>query len=262
MTIERVSRLRLSALLLALALFGTACGGGASTTADEGSGDTSGSDSGGDDTSAVDEGTEDPPEESATEDTASEDSATEDNAGAEETEPPAEEPEPEIVPVALALDPDPVGSTDPLETVNHLESVLVWPVDGGVAVQFPQMDNGGLRVELQDEAQMIDVFCDLYMSGDALMSNCSGFNRETGLFGDPEVTAILDSADGYAYVVPMVVDANYVSISLGDMTYMAQSITFSDAPGMVQINADGSLTNEVSRTIGHASALMLAEALA
>ncbi len=255
MTIDRVSRRRQSALLLALVLFGAACGGGTSTTADEGSGESADTSGDGDDGAGADEGTEDPPADTDS------DTGTEEETE-EEVEPPPEDTEPEIVPVALALDPDPVGSTDPLETVNHLESVLVWPAEGGVAVQFDQMSNGGLRVELRDDAQMVDVFCDLYMSGDVQMSNCSGFNRETGLFLDPEETTILDSADGYAYVVPMMVDASYVSISLGGVTYMAQSIIFSDAPGMVQINPDGSLANEVFRTIGHATALMLSEVLA
>ena len=69
-----------------------------------------------------------------------------------------------------------------------------------------------------------------------------------------------------AYVIDsdrvfMTVDADYVSISFGGATYMAQTVVFSDAPGMVQINPDGSLANEVNRKIGHATALMLSEVL-
>ncbi len=163
--------------------------------------------------------------------------------------------------VALPLSPDPIGSTDPLETVNHLESVNVWSIDGGIAVQFPAMDNGGLRVEINDAEQGIDVFCDLYQGSDGLVSNCSGFNHETGQFLEPEDTEILDEpVDGYTYVVPLAADQDYVTIAFGGVSYQAPFVIFSDAPGMVQLNPDGSLAAVVVRTVGRATAAELAAA--
>ncbi len=180
-----------------------------------------------------------------------------------DTEPLADPPtdEPATATVALALSPDPDGSTDPLETINHLESVNVWSADGGVAVQFPAMDNGGLRVEINDADQGVDVFCDLYQGPDGLLSNCSGFNHETGQFLDPEDAEILgEPADGYTYVVPLAADQDYVTITFGGVSYQAPFVIFSDSPGMVQLNPDGSLAAAVVRTVGTATAAELATA--
>jgi len=264
MTVERVAGLRLSAVLVVLALVGAACGNSPTPSADDGSDDSTGSGSAaesGADADADEDGAGDSADATATDDPPADELADDETEVAEDEPEPEPEPEPEVGPVTLPLGPDPEGSTDPLETINHLESVLVQAVDGGVSVQFPAMENGGLRVEIADLAQGIDVFCDLFMRGDELTSNCSGFNPATGQFLDAVDNPILDVADGYAFVVPMTVDADYVSISFGGATYMAQTVTFSDAPGFVQIDPSGALVSAVVRTIGIALAAEVFAAL-
>jgi len=170
------------------------------------------------------------------------------------------EEEPVVEPVTLALAADPLGSTDPLETVNHLESVQVWPGDDGIIVQFPDMQNGGLRVEVSDEAKQVDAFCDLYMA-DSLIAACTGYNRADGMFLPQEERSIVEVDSGYAFSVPLTADADAVVLTVGGVDYAGQTVTFSDAPGMVQINADGSLANEVVRTIGIGAAADVAAAI-
>ncbi len=151
---------------------------------------------------------------------------------------------------------------DPLLTHNDLGSVMVWKTDGGVAVRFPTMDNGGVRVAIDDTDQGVSIMCDLYDAGDALMAGCSGYNPSTGQFLDTENSDIIDSpGNGFTFVVPMKVDQDYVTITLAGVEYMAQFATFSDAPGMRQINPDGSLASPVTETVGVAYAADLAAAL-
>jgi len=139
---------------------------------------------------------------------------------------------------------------------------MVWNESGGVAVQFAAMDNSGLRVSIDDTDQKVEVMCDLYQGGDSLMAACSGFNSATGEYLASEPAEIVDTAgDGFAYIVPMMVDQDYVRITLGGTEYMAQYATFSDAPGMRQINPDGSLASPVTETVGVAYATDLAAAL-
>ncbi len=158
-------------------------------------------------------------------------------------------------PAELALMPDAVGSTDPLETVNHLASVAVRAVEGGVEVTFPAMDNGGLRVQISDTTQQVDIFCDLYSNGDGLTATCSGADRVTGQFlPGEEIPIVGDGSGGYTYVVPLRADSDYVTITLGGTDYMARTVTFADSPGMVQLNPDGSLAAPVVRTLGVARA--------
>jgi len=148
-------------------------------------------------------------------------------------------------------------------THNDLGSVNVWKTAGGVAVQFPAMENGGLRVAIDDTDQGVEVTCDLYDGENALMAGCSGYNLSTGQFLETVDTEIVESPDGgFTYVVPMTVDQDYIMITLGGVEYMAQFAILSDAPGMRQINPDGSLSNPVTETVGVVYAADIATALA
>ena len=189
---------------------------------------------------------------------AAEDAPVEEDVPVED-EPVAEE-EPVVEPTVLALSADPIGSIDPLETINHLESVLVWPGDDGLIIQFPAMENGGLRVEIQDEAQGVDAFCDLYMS-DTLTAACTGHISATGMFLPQEARTIVEVDSGFAFSVPLTSDGTTATLTIGGVEYTGAPVYFSDAPGMVQINPDGSLASEVVRTIGIGSPADVAAAI-
>ena len=153
---------------------------------------------------------------------------------------------------------------DPNLTHNDLVSVNVWnDPDGGVVVDFPRMDNGGLRVAISDTNQGVDVNCDLYDGATSLMAVCQAFNTATGEYMPSDELQIVDSPDGgFAFRVPMMADQDYVSITTGGTEYMAQYVVFSDAPGLRQINpADGTLSSPVTETVGMADAAAVAAAL-
>jgi hypothetical protein len=166
-------------------------------------------------------------------------------------------------PVMLVLTPDPFGTDDPLETINHLQSVDVSRTDTGVAVQFNQMNNGGLRVTIEDRAANVDVNCDIYDAGDGtLASTCSGYNFGTGEFLPAEDIPLLDIPDGYAADIPLTLDENLVSVVLGGTTYSAPRLRIADEPGFVQIDPNtGLLSAPVVREVGYVTAGDLLAAL-
>ncbi len=188
------------------------------------------------------------------EDTVDETDAPEDSGD----DPPVDDEAPDepTGPVFLALTPDPAGTDDPLETINPLPGVLVARTDTGVSFQFDQMNNGGLRVIIQDRTANVDVFCDMYDAGDgSLASTCSGYNPGTGEFLPPEDIPLLEVPDGYAFDVPLTVDESSVSVDLGGTTYRAPSLRIADEPGFVQIDPNtGMLSAPVVRDVGFVTA--------
>ena len=179
-------------------------------------------------------------------------------------EPVADEPvveEPEMV--MLSLTPDPVGSTDELETVNPLEQVYVQPVEGGTAILFPIFESG-VTVTVDDTMQGVQASCTLWMdpTDSSFKAQCDTYNQSTGEFGGGDPLEILDDPMGYGFVAPLMADQDYVSLTIKGTVYMAQSARFGDEPNFVQIDPNtGNLSQPVTRTVGYATAAEIMAAL-
>ena len=248
----------LVAALLALAVLAAACSGDSTTDAGDGDGD-SGSDSGQADT--ADSGDAGSSDGSA---------GTDGDEPEPEAEPePEDEPEPEPEPEepagpdvrTLALMPDPVGSTDPLETVNHLPSVQVFTTEGGIAFVFDSLPEVGNRVLIAPPG--LEIWCDMWPEGETVRVECAGYNMADNTFIEQTLIDQVDMALGYGFVVPMTVGGGMVTITLNGVDYSAAEVRVGQEPAFVQIDVNtGGLAAEVIRTVGIASAADLEAALA
>jgi hypothetical protein len=252
---SRTKRFRLLVVLIGFVLLAAACANDPAPQAND-DGQENGA------TQTDDPPADDPQDGGATADDDGGDTVVEDPPV---EDPPADEvvPDEPTGPVLLALTPDPVGTDDPLETINQLPGVLVARTETGVSFQFDQMNNGGLRVIIQDRTANVDVFCDMYDAGDgSLASTCSGYNPGTGEFLPAEDIPLLDVPEGYAFDVPLMVDENSVSVAFGGTTYSAPNVRIADEPGFVQIDPNtGMLSAPVVRDVGFATAGELFAAL-
>ena len=251
----------LVAALLALAMLAAACSGDSTTDAGDGDGD-SGSDSGQADTAdSGDSGDAGSSDGSA---------GTDGDEPEPEAEPePEDEPEPEPEPEepagpdvrTLALMPDPVGSTDPLETVNHLPSVQVFTTEGGIAFVFDSLPEVGNRVLIAPPG--LEIWCDMWPEGETVRVECAGYNMADNTFIEQTLIDQVDMALGYGFVVPMTVGGGMVTITLNGVEYSAPEMRIGQEPAFVQIDVNtGGLAAEVIRTVGIASAADLEAALA
>ena len=251
----------LVAALLALAMLAAACSGDSTTDAGDGDGD-SGSDSGQADTAdSGDSGDAGSSDGSA---------GTDGDEPEPEAEPePEDEPEPEPEPEepagpdvrTLALMPDPVGSTDPLETVNHLPSVQVFTTEGGIAFVFDSLPEVGNRVLIAPPG--LEIWCDMWPEGETVRVECAGYNMADNTFIEQTLIDQVDMALGYGFVVPMTVGGGMVTITLNGVDYSAAEVRVGQEPAFVQIDVNtGGLAAEVIRTVGIASAADLEAALA
>jgi len=161
-------------------------------------------------------------------------------------------------PSELALSPIVPEDPDPLETIEHLESVLVQMVDGVLVVTFdpPQF---GLNVGFQD-AEGNNVDCGPGNDGEPL---CSVF-RPDGSF-DTEVFDLGDlTLDETMVAFPAAVSGpqGSMTVEINGTAYTGQVIEFMDGPLFVQINPNtGGLSEPITRIIGEATGAELAAAI-
>lgn len=241
-----------AAALIAATLFLGAC----TTASDSGSesGDQVEADAGqGTDSGANEEGSgaADPVDEPETE------IAEPTDEGDEEVveEPPGPEP------VTLALQPDPIGSTDPRETILHLPQVDVTDSPDGIFITFPDQQNGAIMIELVDPMNGSNVRClDLPEESGAVATLCT-VNGPNGEYTE-EVLGAVEGTGPNTIRVPLTYDGDYVILTVAGTAYMAQRATFADSPPMVQIDpGSGGLAQDVTSAVGVISAVDLAAQL-
>ncbi|MEO0495008.1 MAG: hypothetical protein AAF081_16505 [Actinomycetota bacterium] len=200
-----------------------------------------------------------------TDDAATEDAVADDATTTDETEPVEDvEEEPPPMPVSVSLTPDPVGSTDPRETVEHLTSVEVMPVEDGIAFIWPDLLPGAAnRILLTDPTAQVEAYCGVWMDEEGNLDPFCGAWRlsDSFFFGEFDVPTV-DSALGYGFVAPLTADDNYVSLTIDGVDFMAPELRVGQEPLFVQwdVNVNG-LAEDVLRVVGFATPADIAAAL-
>lgn len=186
-----------------------------------------------------------------------------------ETEEPADEGDEEVVeeeppgpePVTLTLQPDPIGSTDPRETILHLPQVEVTESPDGIFITFPDQQNGAIMIELVDPMNGSTVRClDLPNDSGQLDTLCT-VNGPSGEYTE-EILAAVEGTAPNTIRVPLTYDGDYVILTVAGTAFMAQEATLADSPAMVQIDpGSGGLAQDVTSALGVISAVDLAAQL-
>lgn len=144
---------------------------------------------------------------------------------------------------------------DPLETIEHLESVLVEMVDGALWVTFgpPQF---GLNVGFED-TEGNNISCGPDNDGAPV---CSVF-RPDGRF-DTEVYDFAPLETQVAFPAAVSGPQSSLTVDINGTAYVGQVIEFMDGPLFVQIDPNtGGIAEPVTRIIGAATGAELAAAL-